>query len=106
MIHIAVLLKPYLDLILRGRKTIESRLTHQARDPYERIEPGECIYFKISAGPYGATATAEHVIFEDNLTPKRISEIRRDYNDRICGDAAFWNWKRTSRFATLIWLKD
>jgi len=106
MIHIAVLLKPYLDLILAGRKTVECRLTRQARDPFERIEAGERIYFKQSAGPFGATAIAEHIIFEDNLTPRRVNQIRRDYNDLIGGDATFWNAKRHSSFATLIWLTD
>jgi ASC-1-like (ASCH) protein len=106
MIHIAVLLKPYLDMILSGRKTVECRLTRQARDPYENIEPGERIYFKQSAGPYAATAVVEHVMFENDLSPRRVSEIRRDYNDLICGDSHYWNWKRDSRFCTLIWLKD
>lgn len=106
MIHIAVLLKPYLDLILSGKKTVECRLTRQARDPYERIEPGERIYFKLSAGPYGATALADHVMFEDRLTPKRIAEVRRDYNHQICGETSFWNYKRHSSYCTLIWLKD
>src|SRR5262245_20163342 len=106
MIHIAVLLKPYLDLVLSGRKTVECRLTRQARDPYERIEAGERIYFKQSAGPYGVTAVVDHVMFESGLTPKRLQEIRRDYNDEIRGDASFWNYKRNSLFCSLIWLKD
>ena len=106
MIHVAVLLKPYLDLVLSGRKTIECRLTRQARDPYERIEAGERIYFKQSSGSYGATAVVDHVMFEDGLTPKRVQKIRRDYNDQICGDASFWDDKRNSVFCSLIWLKD
>ena len=106
MIHVAILLKPYLDLILQGKKTVESRLTKDARDPFENIEPGERIYFKQSSGPFMATAIADHVLFESNLTPKRINEIRRDYNDQICGETSYWNWKRGSRYCTLIWLRD
>ncbi len=106
MIHIAVLLKPYLDLILRGEKTVECRLTVQARDPYERIEPGERIYFKQSAGPFAATAVAEHVMFEADLTPRRVGEIKRDYNDRIRGENAYWKSKRDARYCSLIWLAD
>ena len=106
MIHIAVLLRPYLDLILQGEKTVECRLTMQARDPFERIEAGERIYFKQSAGPYAATATVEHALFESNLTPRRISQIRRDYNHLIRGEEAFWRSKRDANFASLVWLKD
>lgn len=106
MLHVAVLLKPYLDLILQGKKTIECRLTQTAREPFEAIEPGERIYFKQSAGPYGATAVAEHVIFEDNLTPSRVKQIKADYNDKICGDSPFWHAKRTSKYCTLVWLSE
>lgn len=106
MIHVAVLLRPYLDLILQGKKTVECRLTKDARDPFENIEAGERIYFKLSAGPYAATAVVEHVLFESNLTVRRVNEIRRDYNDLICGEPAYWNWKRHAKYCTLIWLND
>ena len=106
MIHVAVLLKPYLDLILAGEKAIECRLTRQPRAPYEQIEPGERIWFKQSAGPWGATAVAEHVLFEANLTPRKIKELQRNYNHQIRGDQQFWDWKADSRYCTLIWLTD
>jgi ASC-1-like (ASCH) protein len=106
MIHIAVLMKPYLDLVLSGDKTVECRLTRQSIPPHESIERGERIYFKQSAGPYRATAIAEQVLFAGDLTPRRIAQLRRDYNELIRGDAGFWRMKRDSRFGTLIWLRD
>lgn len=106
MIHVAVLIRPYVELVLAGRKTVECRLTRQARDPFDAIEPGERIYFKESAGPYRATALAEHVLCEGDLTPRRVGELRRDYNHLILGEADFWRRKRASRYATLIWLRD
>ncbi|HRP63066.1 MAG TPA: ASCH domain-containing protein [Phycisphaerales bacterium] len=106
MIHVAVLLKPYLDLVLSGEKTVECRMTRQARAPFECVEPNERIYLKQSAGPYRAAAIADHVLCEANLTPRRIAEIKRDYNDLIRGDDAVWEAKRDSRFITLIWLRD
>lgn len=106
MIHVAVLLKPYLDLILSGEKTVECRMTRQSRAPFEMIERGERIYFKQSAGPYRAAAIVDHVLCEANLTPQRIAEIKRDYNDLIRGDDAVWDAKRDSRYITLIWLRE
>ncbi len=106
VIHVAVLLKPYLDLILRGEKTVECRLTQTARDPFERVEPGERIYFKQSSGPFAATAIVEHVLGEANLTPRRVGEIKRDYNHLIKGEDAFWKFKRNSSYCTLVWLSD
>jgi ASC-1-like (ASCH) protein len=105
MIHVAVLMKPYLERVLRGEKTVECRLTRQARAPFESIEHGERIYFKQSSGPYRAVATAAHVMFEYNLTPQRVQQLRADYDDAILGDDAFWDAKADSRFATLIWLE-
>ena len=55
-VHVAILMRRYLDLVLAGRKTIESRLTRTSRAPYEQIHAGERIYFKVSAGPFMATA--------------------------------------------------
>ena len=106
MIHIAILRKPYLNLILAGDKTVECRLTQQARAPFESIETGDRIYFKLSAGPYAATAVADYVLFEDELTPKRVQQIKRDYNDLICGDSYFWRAKHNSNYCTLIWLRE
>lgn len=106
MLHVAVLLKPYLDAVLDGRKTVECRLTIYPRVPYDAIEVGELIYFKQSSGPYRATAQAEHVIFEKDLTPKRVAQLQHDYNDLVCGEPRYWNAKRNSRYATFIWLKD
>lgn len=106
MIHVAILMKPYLDLILSGRKTIESRLTKTNRPPYDSIEVGERIYFKQSSGPFRATAIAEQVLCLDRVTPQRVMELQHTYNDAICGTDDFWEWKRDSRFVTLIWLRE
>lgn len=85
---------------------MECRLTRTSRDPFERVEPGERIYFKQSAGPFAASATVEHALFESNLTPRRVGEIKRDYNHLIKGADEYWRLKRNSAYCTLIWLKD
>ena len=106
MIHVAVLLRPYIDLIAAGRKTVECRLTKQARAPFDQIESGDRIYFKQSSGPYVLTAITDHVLFERDLTPKRVLELKRNYNDQICGHDDFWQLKRDAKFITLVWLRD
>ncbi len=106
MIHVAVLWPQFIEMILAGRKTVELRLTRQARAPYEAIEPGDRIYFKQSAGPYRGVGLVDHVLFEADLTPHRIKRLRRDYNDLIGGDEEYWHRKRFSRYASLIWLRD
>lgn len=106
MIHVAVLLKPYIHLIESGKKTVECRLTRQARAPYEAVSSGDRIYFKESSGPYRFTAIARKVYFENNLSPSRIRTIRKDYNHHICGNSQFWTTKKYSNYLTLVWLKE
>jgi nicotinate-nucleotide pyrophosphorylase (carboxylating) len=104
--HVAILMKRYIDLILAGRKTVESRLTKTPRVPFGVIESNDVIYFKCSAGPYMARAVAGRVVFHDDLTPDKVAALQRSDNAAICGDDAYWQFKRSSHYATLIELKD
>jgi ASC-1-like (ASCH) protein len=105
-VHVAILLKPYIRLILDGTKTVESRLTVTPRTPYQRIRPGDRIFFKASSGPFMAEAVADRVEFHENLTPQAVARLKRKHNAQVCGDEAYWQWKAHSRYATFIWLRD
>ncbi len=105
-IHVAILKRPYLKLILAGRKTVESRLTRTAQPPYGRIVTGERIFLKASAGPFMATALAGQVEQHDGLTPGAIARLQSRHNHAVCGDPAYWKLKRDSRFAVFIRLKQ
>ena len=104
--HVAILMKRYLDRVLAGHKTVESRLTKTARAPFGMIEPGDRIYFKCSGGPYMAAARAGRVEFYEGLTPAKIGALRRKYERTVGDDDAYWQWKRDSRYATFIELSD
>jgi len=104
--HIAILLKPYIRLILDGHKTIESRLTKTPMPPFRAVESGDRIYLKASAGPFMATAVADEVTFHEGLTPSKVSALKRRLNKRICGDEQFWQWKRDAKYATFMALRD
>lgn len=105
-IHVAILKPVYIDLILRGRKTIESRLTHTAMPPYRAIKPGELIFLKRSGGPFAAIARAGRVDFFDDLTPGGVERLRKRFDARVLGDADHWKDKAGSRYATFVELKD
>ena len=105
-IHVAILLPPYIRLILAGRKTVESRLTQRPLPPYRTIQPGERIYFKASSGTFQATARAADVTCYDNLTPTQILVLQKRHNAAVCGEARYWQGKRHSRYATFITLRE
>lgn len=104
--HVAILKKPYLDLILSGRKTIECRLTKTPLPPFRAIQPGDLIFFKRSAGPYMARAAAAHIQFFDQLTPPQVARLRRQFDPHVCADPDFWSARRHCRYATFINLLD
>jgi hypothetical protein len=104
--HLAILLKPYVEMILDGRKTMESRLTRTPLPPYRMIEPGDRIFIKISSGPIAATALADKVRFYNDMTPRDVQTLRKRHDQDICGNDEYWAMKRDSRYATLVRLRD
>ena len=104
--HLVILKKPYLEAILDGSKTIESRFTKTKRAHLGRVLPGDKLFLKESSGPVCATAKAATVKNFENLTPKQIIEIKQQYNHYIRGSNEYWQSKADCRFGVLVWLQD
>jgi hypothetical protein len=104
--HLVILKKPYLDAILSGRKLIESRFSMTRRYAFGRVLPGDRLFLKVSSGPVCATATVVGVKNFKNLTPKRMTDIKAQYNHDIIGSDTYWQSKADSKFGFLVWLKD
>lgn len=101
--HIAILQAPYLDLIAKGLKTIESRFTKRKVTPYGRIAAQDLVLLKNVGQPI------THYFFVDDfrtidLSQTPIEEVRRKYADGICAqdEDDFWLIKAPSRYATLV----
>jgi ASC-1-like (ASCH) protein len=103
--HLVILKKPYLDAILGGRKTIESRFTQTKRYAFGRVLAGDKLFLKESSGPVCATATVKAVKNFENLTPKQIIEIKQRYNHDILGNDEYWRSKSDCRSGFLVWLE-
>lgn len=104
--HLVILKRPYLDAILTGRKTIESRFMKTKCAPLGKIATGDRLFFKVSSGPVCATGRAGKVMDFENLTPKRIERMKRTYNDRIVGSEEYWAKKRGCKFGVLVWFEE
>ncbi len=104
--HLVILKKAYLDLILAGRKTIESRFVKTRMPPFGCVRQGDKLFLKESAGPVCAVATAAEVKHLEDITPGSMSEFRQRYNGQICGDDSYWQSKMDCAFGTLVWLSD
>ncbi len=101
-LHLAILVNPYLQRLLNGQKTIESRFSVQRRAPYAQVASGDVVLLKRSGGPImGIGLVAEPTFYE--LTPTLLQHIQTTYADALGIDnPAFWTERATAAFATLI----
>jgi hypothetical protein len=100
--HLAVLVEPYLSLILTGKKTIESRFSRTRRVPYETVAARDVIVMKRSAGPLAGIALIEQTWFFDlHKTP--LESIKRQFAAAMAvAEDDFWDQRESMRYATLI----
>jgi hypothetical protein len=102
-IHIACMVEPFLEYILEGRKTIESRFSKPLIPPYRSISAGDFVLLK--AGPIVASFRASTVEFVE-LTHGRIRQLAEDHSGAICADEEFWTARADKNYATLIGVCD
>lgn len=100
-IHLAVMAGRFLDMILDGSKTIESRLSVNRIAPYERVVPRDLVMLKRSGGPVVGSFQAEDVEYVE-LNPTELARLERDYSEPVGVDAAFWQERRERHYASLI----
>lgn len=104
--HIAVMTGHYLDRLLDGTKTIESRFTRNRVAPFHQVHDGDVIFFKPAARPISAAGLAGAVHYLDlGLTP--LEQVADRYGAAIApADPSFWADRATARYATLVTMLD
>ena len=104
--HLAVMTGQYLDRLLDGTKTIESRFTRHRVAPFQQVASGDVIFFKQAAGPITAAGLAGTVQHLDlGIVPLR--QIADRYGAAIApADASFWADRAAARYATLVTMLD
>ncbi len=101
-IHLAVFVEPFLQFVLDGRKTVESRFSIHRRPPFGCVRAGDLVLIKESGGPVVAMAEVSHVWYY-RLDPDAWEFIRSKFAEQLCvEDPEFWKSKASSYFATLM----
>lgn len=100
-IHLAIMVEPYLSLILRGEKTIESRFSTKKGLPYNRISKGDIVVLKKSGGDIVALFETESVQFMQ-IENGDFGAIRKEYEEALCLEDEFWQKKKDAKYVTLI----
>ncbi len=104
--HLVILKKPYLDAILDGRKQVESRFSRVRGPAFGRVFVGDRLFLKVSSGPVCATARVAAVESFEDLTPRKIIELKQRHNRYILGSDEYWRSKSDSKFGLLAWIED
>jgi len=102
-IHLAILKQPFLQYILEGKKTIESRATKVKCAPYGKVRKGDLIYLRES-GDFAVIGKAivEKVVYSED--PIQIQKYLRIYSKELCISKDFIKSKKDAKYITLIWL--
>lgn len=104
-LHLAILVEPYLQFILDGKKTVESRFSTRRFAPYNRVEKGDVVLLKQSSGPIVGVCQVTYVWFYQ-LEPESWLTIKKDFAAAICAqDPNFWKEREAASFATLMQIK-
>lgn len=103
--HLAVLTMPYLEKIVAGQKTIESRFSRVRMPPFNKVRPGDVVFLKEVGGPVHAIALASHVQFFGPLGQGEAEQIMEEYRHGLQLDSDFKTAKQDSLYASLISLE-
>lgn len=106
MDHLAILSKKgnFLDKILSGEKTIESRWYKFEKTPYKKIVAGDSIYFKESGKPVSVKAIVAKALFFDDLNDDKIKNIIQQYGQQLGVSPLYADKIKGKKFCTLIFL--
>lgn len=106
--HLAIFTQSYLNLILSGKKTIESRFSVDKRAPYNKVSTGDIVIIKQSGGLIVGEFTAGKVYCIDIKKDDTDMKFCKSFSKEICSDIDenFWELRKNKKFATLIEIKE
>jgi len=112
MDHVAVMKKSwgFIDKILSGEKTVESRWSVLKRKPWNAVREGDTVYFKNSGEPVSARAGVRRVTQYADLTPTGVKKILNNYGGKdgmtVNDTPLFFQRFKNRKYCTLIFLKN
>ncbi len=96
--------------ILSGEKKIESRWYTSRVTLWDRIKPGDMVYFKDSGESVSLKAQVRNVLQFSDLTPQKVQEILDQYGKDDGIDSSdiskFFDMFQNKQYCILIFLKN
>ncbi len=104
MKHLAIFKGEGAELILTGKKSIESRFSKKKTSPFGQISSGDLVYIKPSGKDIIGEFRVKKVIFFDGLEKEDIETIKKTFGEAIAQSIEYWKDKETAKYATLIFI--
>ena len=104
-IHLAIMSAPFDELILTGKKKIESRFSCNRSRAWSNVYAGDIVVMKQSGGPIvGLFVVSKADRYTSTPTVSNWWSLRTSYSERICATDAFWESVAHRNFAILMWV--
>lgn len=104
MKHLAIFKGNGGELILLGKKTIESRFSKRKNPPFGEISSGDLVYIKPSGKDPIGQFRVRKVIFYDGLDDEDIKWIKNTFGGAIAQQNDYWKKISDSKYGTLIFI--
>ena len=112
MDHVAFMKKSwgFLEKIIKGEKTIESRWYLSRRAPWNKVEIGDRIFFKNSGEPITVKAKVDKVLQFADLNPAQVKSLLLKYGRRLGLEPQninfYYKLFKDKKCCILVFLKD
>src|SRR5262245_8586311 len=97
--HLVILRPPYLDMILDGSKTVESRLSRHRHPAATRCAPGDILYLKRTGGHIEGRAVVTRVDIYVNLDAEALRALSTEWAGRVAATEPDDWYQRMKRYA-------
>ena len=107
--HLVILRPPYLDMILSGEKTVESRLSRRRHPAATRCAPGDILYLKGTGGDIEGRATVLRIDAYEGLTREGLRALAETWAGRVAAterDDWYQRMKQDATHALFFTLGD
>jgi len=106
MKHLAIFKGDGANLILSGKKTIESRFSKKKSPPYGAISTGDLVYIKPTGKEIIGQFRVKKVFFIDGLTPEDVLDIEKRFGSDLAVDQTYWSDMSDSKYLSLIFIGE
>ena len=110
MEHLAIMKKSlkYLEKIISGEKTIESRWYNSRISPWNKIKKGDIVYFQNSGCAVTVKSKVKKVIQYEDLSPNKVNKILSEFGKQINIQnlKLFFEGVKAKRYCILIFLEN